>query len=194
MNTTWIPDADSVLGFKLLVSDTTAAYTLLETLDSNTELTRYAQDHGYDTIGEILNDNSLRSLNEELQEDYIDANLEIFMNETGITEDDIIRIPGIFEEYPGCGRTTLSLIPGTVNMEVFMRWRTGQTPARPLLPQKYQRPIFARSSRTSKTCCPIPSMLSGSTTGTPTTCGWEKSIAGRHLAHTLIGGPMQTTS
>ena len=118
---TWIPDESSEIGFKLVVSDTTAAYDFLETLDPNTELTRYAADHGYDTIGEILNDNALRSLNEEIQEDYIDANLDIFMSETGISEDDIIRIPGIFEEYPGCGQATLALIPGTVNMEVFQR-------------------------------------------------------------------------
>ena len=185
--TTWIPDADSELGFKLLVSDTTAAYTLLETLDSNTELTRYAQDHGYDTIGEILNDNSLRSLNEELQEDYIDANLEIFMNETGITEDDIIRIPGIFEEYPGCGRTTLSLIPGTVNMEVLQR--DGER-VKLLMPDPFSAEITTTnlptcSSLTSKTCCPIPSMLTGSTIGTYTTFVDGRSpLRVEYLAHT----------
>jgi protein-arginine deiminase len=115
----WVPDSSSEKGFKLLISDTDAAYEFLQTLDPNTSLPRYAEDHGYSTIGEILNDNSLWSLQEEIQEDYLDPNLDIFMSKAGLTEDDVIRIPGIFEEYPGCQGSTLALIPGTVNMEVY---------------------------------------------------------------------------
>ena len=47
--------------------------------------------------------------------------IDLFKEELGMTDDDIIRMPGIFEEYPQCGGATLALIPGTINMLVAPR-------------------------------------------------------------------------
>ena len=41
--------------------------------------------------------------------------LQIFKDETGVTEADIIRVPALFEDV-GCGQA--ALIPGTVNLIV----------------------------------------------------------------------------
>jgi protein-arginine deiminase len=57
-------------------------------------------------------------MNEDIQVDYIEPIIDDFKAELGLTEDDIIRIPGIVEEVRGCGGTTVALIPGTANMTV----------------------------------------------------------------------------
>jgi len=115
---TFLPDPTAAQGFKMLVSDVDVGYELLEAQDPTTEIPQYEDDHGYATIGEIVDDVALRALNEELQEDYINPNIEILKEATGVTEADIIRIPGLFEEVGWCGGTTISLMPGTVNMTV----------------------------------------------------------------------------
>ena len=54
------------------MADTTSAWEILEGMDPGTALTRYApggySGHNIDTVGEMLDDSGLRSLNDELQD------------------------------------------------------------------------------------------------------------------------------
>lgn len=115
---TFIPDSTAPKGFRFYVADVGLAYEFLEDQPQGTSLPRFAADHGYDDIGEIVDDDELRALNEDIQADYIDPAIEIMKTELGLTEDDIVRIPGMFEVVRGCGGTTVGLIPGTANMTV----------------------------------------------------------------------------
>jgi hypothetical protein len=115
---TFIPDASSEKGFKLLVTDVPAGYDFLNSLDSTLSLPKYSSDHHYDTVGDILADSSMQSLNEDIQLDYLDPAIEKLKTELGLTDDDIIKIPMLFEEAFECGGYTATLLPGTVNMLV----------------------------------------------------------------------------
>jgi len=114
----FIPDASSDKGFKLIWSDVPSAIALLESMDPDTKLPRYRSGHGYATVGDILEDNGLMNYNEELQEDYLDPELEGFMAELGLSDEDVIKIPALFEEVGWCGNTALALIPGMANLIV----------------------------------------------------------------------------
>ncbi len=114
----WVPDPRAPKGFWMLIADTVSAYELLESMDPSTRLPRYdARDgHGYGSVGEILADAGLRRDNEEVQEERIDAAIELFEREIGIDEGDIIRVPDLFEQVPGYGGCYAAMIPGMVNM------------------------------------------------------------------------------
>ncbi len=114
----FVPDPSAPKGFRFLYADTTLGRSFLAGLDPSESLPRYGTDHGYDTIGDIVNDQGLWSYNEDLQRDYLDPNLDIFKAELGLDDSDIIRIPAVFEESGYCGGAALSLIPGTVNLVV----------------------------------------------------------------------------
>lgn len=114
----FVPDPESPKGFRYIISDVPAAWALLEGLDSGTQLTRYAADHGYATVGEILRDVALRNLNDDLQADELDPLLAQAITEWGLEESDIIRLPSLFEEIPGCGGTVAALVPAMVNLIV----------------------------------------------------------------------------
>ena len=90
---TFIPDASSPKGFKYLLADVNAGYAFLETLSPSMSLPKYANDHGFSTVGSILNDGALRRLNEDIQLDYIEPTWEAMQTELGLTEEDIIRVP-----------------------------------------------------------------------------------------------------
>ncbi|MCB9763365.1 MAG: hypothetical protein H6739_26600 [Alphaproteobacteria bacterium] len=117
-----VPFPSSERGWKWVVNDTNAAWDLLEQMDPDTPLTRYAlpssnyQGHDIDTVGEMLEDQALRALNDDLQRDYLDPAIETFKAELGLTDDDIIRMPGLFEET-GFGGVA-ALIPGMANLIV----------------------------------------------------------------------------
>lgn len=115
---TFIPDASSSKGFKFLLADVNAGYAFLETLSPSMSLPKYASDHGFSTVGAILNDNALKRLNEDIQLDYLDPTWDMMQSELGLTEDDIIRIPMLFEEAVGCQGYTATLMPSTLNMVV----------------------------------------------------------------------------
>ncbi len=116
---TFVPDPAAPKGFWMVYSDTNEGFASLEGL-RGTALPRYRQVHGYTTVDEILSDDALRMENEEYQEDYLDPNLAILKAELGLTDNDIIYIPAIFEEAQGCGGTSAALIPGTANLQLFM--------------------------------------------------------------------------
>ncbi len=115
---TTIPDPAARLGFWVLLADTGLGHSFLQGLDGAVALDKYKNLHGYGTIQDLLDDAALWSYNEDIQADYIEANLEVLMREGGIQESDVIRIPAVFEENGYCGGYGLSLIPGTVNLQV----------------------------------------------------------------------------
>jgi protein-arginine deiminase len=118
---TTIPDPSSEKGFKFVISDTRSAWELLEAMDPATELPQYApggwSGHSIDDVGEILDDVGLRALNDEIQE-LLDEQKDLFMEELGLTEDDIVYMPSLFEEPSGCGSWVAALIPGMANLVI----------------------------------------------------------------------------
>ncbi|MEE2751968.1 MAG: protein-arginine deiminase family protein, partial [Myxococcota bacterium] len=119
--TTFIPDPDSPKGFRLLITNTNDAWDLLESMPSSTALPKYAQrgnmGYGIDTVGELLNTPGLRQLNDEIQELYLDTQLARFKEELGLTDEDVIFVPGLFEEpLSMCGPYAAALVPGMVNL------------------------------------------------------------------------------
>ena len=119
--TTTIPDPTAPKGFRFVMADTTSAWDILEGMDPSTALTRYApggySGHNIDTVGELLDDTAIRYLNNELQ-DILDEQEELFRAELGLTDEDIIYMPSLFEEVAGCYGTVASLIPGMANLIV----------------------------------------------------------------------------
>ena len=114
----FVPDPSSPKGFKALMADVDSAWELLEAMDPATELPRYNSGHGFPTVGSIVNDPELRALNEEIMNDHMEPIIDQFKAEFGLTEDDIIRIPTLFEEVNGCGGRVVALMPGMVNLIV----------------------------------------------------------------------------
>ncbi|MCK6506050.1 protein-arginine deiminase domain-containing protein [Myxococcota bacterium] len=117
---TTVPAPGSRLGWKLVYTDVDLAWEVLEGMDPDTVLTRFASANSkpWDTVGDMLADKALRSLNEELKVDYLLPNLETLKAELELTEDDIAYIPGLFEEVSYCGGTTAAAFPGMANLIV----------------------------------------------------------------------------
>jgi hypothetical protein len=113
---TFVPDASSPKGFKLLFADVPSALELLETLPRAMALTRYGEDHAHATVGALLDDTALVDLNHDLQADELDPLLAQFKTEFGLTDEDIILVPSLFETIPSCGGGVAALIPGMVNL------------------------------------------------------------------------------
>jgi hypothetical protein len=116
--TSFVPDPSAPKGFRFLYADTNVGRSFLEGLDPALSLPKYRTDHGYATVGAMLEDDSLWAQNEDMQADYLDPNLAIFKAELGLDDDDIILVPAVFEESAECGGGALALIPATVNMVV----------------------------------------------------------------------------
>ena len=117
--TSFIPDPSSEKGFKFLFADTVAGYELIDSMDGNLYLSQYASQqngHGIETISEMRDDQGIRYYNEDIQANYLDPVLEVFISNFGLEEDDIILVPALFEEVSNCGAA--ALIPGTVNLAV----------------------------------------------------------------------------
>jgi protein-arginine deiminase len=115
---TFLPNPDAPKGFTLYVIDTDVGRAFLEGLNPDTPLPLYDSGHGVDSIGDMLDHGSMWSYNDDLMAERIEPNIDVLKAELGLTEDDIIRVPGVFERSSACGGTALSLIPGTVNMQV----------------------------------------------------------------------------
>ena len=119
--TTTIPDPSAPKGFRFVIADTESAWDLLTAMNPSTPLPRYAlggwSGHSIDSVGELVNDRSLRSLNEEVQE-ILDGEKARFVAELGLSEEDIIYMPSLFEEPQGCGDYVAALIPGMANLIV----------------------------------------------------------------------------
>ncbi|MBN94438.1 MAG: hypothetical protein CL928_10250 [Deltaproteobacteria bacterium] len=118
--TSFVPDPDSEKGFKFIYSGTQVAWELLEQMDPGTALPRYGLNmpngHGLPNVAALVNNGPLRDLNEEIQEDYLDPILDQFKEELGLTDDDIMLMPSLFEEAFNCGGYVAALIPGMANL------------------------------------------------------------------------------
>jgi len=118
---TFVPDSTAPRGFRFVINDVDAAWEVLDAMDPDTPLPRYAgrQNHGYDTVGDLVNDLGLRDHNEDLQLDWLDPIREQMKAELGLTDDEIIRLPGLFETVGGyCSTSNAALIPGMANLIV----------------------------------------------------------------------------
>jgi protein-arginine deiminase len=116
--TSFVPDPSSEKGFKMLIGDVDAAWELLNGLDPSFGIGKYQSGHGFGTVGAILNDANIVAENNDLQADVIDVEREKFKAALGLTEEDIIRIPSLFEVVSQCGGDVAALIPGTPNLIV----------------------------------------------------------------------------
>ncbi|MFT4624775.1 MAG: hypothetical protein ACI8PZ_003438 [Myxococcota bacterium] len=116
--TTFLPDPTAPKGFRLYIADIPEGLAFLEGLGPDYALPRYGRDHGYGSVGEILDDRALIAINEDYQRDYIDPTVDRFKAELGLDDGDIVRVPALFEEIGACGPYGLALIPATVNMLV----------------------------------------------------------------------------
>ena len=114
----FVPDPGAAKGFKALLADVDAAYALFEGLDPSLSLPRYADAHGYATVGELLADEELRALNHELRDDHLAPIRAEFEAQFGLDASDIIGVPMIFEQVALCGGRVVALVPGMVNLIV----------------------------------------------------------------------------
>ncbi len=114
----FLPDPASPKGFKLVIADVPAALAVLGGLSPTASLPMYSQDHGYPTVGSILQDTALIALNQDLQADYLDPIIAKFKTELGLTDADIIKVPSLFETVSQCGGRVAALIPGMANLIV----------------------------------------------------------------------------
>jgi len=134
--TTFLPDSTSPKGFRLYVGDTDLGMAFLDALPPGADLDpRYDRDHGFSSILQMRDSGVLRDLNEDYQRDYIEPAIDRMKRELGLTDDDIVRVPAVFEEVGG--PYAAALIPGTVNMLVHTH-PDGQATA--FLPDPFLRP------------------------------------------------------
>jgi hypothetical protein len=115
----FVADPTAPRGFRFVYNDTDAAWDIMDEMDPGTPLHRYSlpapwDGHEMDNVGEIQT-GAVVALNEEIQEDILDPILEQLVEDFGLTEEEILRMPGIFEEPQGCGGYVAALIPGMVN-------------------------------------------------------------------------------
>lgn len=115
---TTLPDATAPRGFRVFVTDTALGLELIDGLSASASIPQY-RDHGYRTVGDLQSDTSMRAYNEELQLDGIEPNIEALVAELGLSDEELVRVPGLFERSLDCGGAALALIPATVNLAAF---------------------------------------------------------------------------
>lgn len=121
----FVPDPSAPRGFRLVWADTHAAWDLLESMDGDAPLAKYGlqypDGHELANVDAFLDDPALRFVNEEIQEDYLDPLLDLMKTELGLSDEEVVLMPSLFEEAPGCGGTVAALIPGMANLFVTNR-------------------------------------------------------------------------
>lgn len=114
----FVPDSTAPKGFRFVYADVDAGYALLESLDPSSALPKYAGNfngHGIATVGEMVEDAALRAYNEDVRDLHLLPGLERFKAALGLDEQDMIRMPSLFEA--ACGQQAAALIPGMVNLQ-----------------------------------------------------------------------------
>jgi protein-arginine deiminase len=117
----FVPDPAAPKGFWFVYADTREGYDLIDSLPSSRNIPQHAgfwSGHGYSTIGGIKNDNGLRNYNDDLQVMHLDPIYEQMKAELGLDDNDVIRIPSIFEPVSGCSNAGAAMVPGLVNLIV----------------------------------------------------------------------------
>lgn len=115
----FVPDQTAPRGFRMLYGDTEEGFAALGDVDPARALPRYAADHGYPTVGSILEDAALRAFNEELQLDHLEPIRAQLQAALALSPEEIVAVPMIFEELGGlCSGYATALVPGMVNLIV----------------------------------------------------------------------------
>jgi protein-arginine deiminase len=118
--TSFVPDPTAPKGFRFVYADTQAAWDVIDPLDDSYALGNYGrpapEGHGLATAGAMSNSAALRAHNADIQEDILDPILARFKDKLGLTEEDIVYMPSLFEEVGLCGNA--ALIPGMANLIV----------------------------------------------------------------------------
>ncbi len=121
----FVPDPSAPRGFRFVWADTRSAWSLLEGMEPSAPLGRYSLPfpggHDLPDVAAFLNSQQLRFLNEEIQEDYLDPLLEQMKTELGLSDDEVVLMPALFEEPVGCLGLVAALIPGMANLFVSNR-------------------------------------------------------------------------
>jgi len=137
----FLPDPTAPNGFRMLIADAREGFALLDTLDGNTPLPRYDLPypfgHELGDVGDLRYDQGLRAFNEDVQDQHLTPLRNLLQAELGITDDEVITVPGVFEEV-GQGRNVcgaVALIPGMVNMLVA----TGEDTTHAFIPDPFFR-------------------------------------------------------
>ena len=110
-----VPDVGSDKGFKVLMTDWAMTRDLLEGLDPNFAIPRFEDDHHFLTVGEIL-ESAVIQYNEDTDALHVQPMQETIKEQFGLTDDDIIMIPGLWEKVWGAA---LALVPGMANLAVY---------------------------------------------------------------------------
>jgi protein-arginine deiminase len=112
-----IPDPSAPKGFRFLISDTRTAWELLESMDPTTLLPKYGSLYGYGTVDALISNDDLRAFNAGIQttlneqEDGLRAQL-------GLDDEDIIRVPALFESLAYCDDYAGPLMPALTSLLV----------------------------------------------------------------------------
>ena len=123
--TSFIPDPTAPRGFRFLISDTNLGWAALQERDGGTGLQRHGETgfagHNRPTIASYVNDAELRAYNQDMQDDHLEPILEAFREELALTDEEIIRIPSVFEEiadqFGVCGAA--AVVPGSINLLMY---------------------------------------------------------------------------
>ena len=111
----WVPDASSDKGFKLLVVDWEVTRTVLESLDPRMAIPRFVDWYGYATVGDLMS-SGIPAYNEDIDVLSTQPTVDSVMEAFGLEEEDIIRIPGVWEQAWGAA---VALVPGMANLAVY---------------------------------------------------------------------------
>ncbi|MBW2525758.1 MAG: hypothetical protein JRI23_16360, partial [Deltaproteobacteria bacterium] len=145
---TFVPAPSSAKGFVVLFADVDAGYEVLEAMEPSTALPRYAATHGYGSVGAIVADAALRTLNEQVQIDHLDPLRAQLMAELDLAETDLVRVPALFERWGYCPYGSepievVALVPALVNLAVVT---LPDEPVTLLVPDPFLRPSGAAQS------------------------------------------------
>jgi protein-arginine deiminase len=118
----FVPDPEAPRGFRFLFADIELGLEMVNAEPAGRRLDRHERTgfagHGRATFGDYANDSALAAYNRDLARDHLEPMLEKFVEELGLLDEEILRVPSLFhEELYGtevCG--AIAVIPGTVNL------------------------------------------------------------------------------
>lgn len=115
---TVVPDPDAPRGFVVWLADPGAMRDLLERADPALPLPRYAEDFGYDTVGDLLDDDGLWALDQLLVDDYLDPLAAELTAALSLSPEELVRVPVLYDEWTACSGKVSAVVPNLVNLAV----------------------------------------------------------------------------
>ncbi|MEA5533696.1 protein-arginine deiminase family protein [Crocosphaera sp. XPORK-15E] len=132
-------------GFKLLLASPNKYYEILKSFDPQNQKDLFQRSRtGNIPISELLSDQALAQDNQRFQT-YIDLNRATLKRELGLTEEDIIDLPGLFQAVGNKGRAE-TYFPNMVNMLVLDRHLAIPKPFGPQINEECQMEAFVRNT------------------------------------------------